>query len=111
MDKKLSTLYNILRKHDKLYYIDSDPIITDYEYDMLKKEYLILKNKCSDIRKSDYKEDIGFITNNNMRQRKHLYPMLSLYNIFTEEDLERWFNRINKLYCLLIFFQSRSATS
>ncbi len=51
MNKKLDTIkiyknkINLLKKHNKLYFNDDKPIISDSEYDNLKKEIIHLEKK------------------------------------------------------------------
>jgi DNA ligase (NAD+) len=89
--KDISTLREVLRFHEYRYYIMSDPLISDYEYDQLYKALDKLE-----------KEDPSLITPNSPTQRiataitrdfataQHLVPMLSLENSYDEEDLVDW---------------------
>ena len=77
-----------LIKHNKLYYDKSKPVISDREYDELKKEvknlelkYNFLKNKNSIINKVGYKPSKSF------EKFEHKTPMLSLSNAFNAADL------------------------
>ena len=90
-----------LIKHNKLYYDKSKPVISDREYDELKKEvknlelkYNFLKNKNSIINKVGYKPSKSF------EKFEHKTPMLSLSNAFNAADLKNFekkiFNYLNR---------------
>ena len=90
-----------LIKHNKLYYDKSSPIISDSEYDNLKKEILELEIKFSYLKnKNSPINNIGFTPSKSFEKYKHKVPMLSLSNAFDEEDLKNFekkiFNFLNK---------------
>jgi len=76
------------QKHNKLYYQDSSPIISDKEFDDLKNEILKLEKKynflISDLSPAI---SIGFKPSKNFLKSKHRVQMLSLSNAFDEDDL------------------------
>tara|TARA_Y100001970_G_scaffold293493_1_gene440688 strand:- start:823 stop:2832 length:2010 start_codon:yes stop_codon:yes gene_type:complete len=82
--KKINEIY----KHNKLYYEKSSPVISDKEYDDLKKEILNLEKKYSYL-KSDFSPSkvVGFKPSKNFIKYKHKEQMLSLSNAFKKEDL------------------------
>ena len=84
-----------LQKHNKLYYNKSKPIISDQEYDSLKKELLDLENQYSFLsaNKSPSKT-VGYQPSKNFTKVKHVVPMLSLGNAFDKKDLENFEKKI-----------------
>jgi DNA ligase (NAD+) len=91
-------LVDELRGHDKRYYEECQPIITDYEYDLLLKDL----EKCEKAHPhwivsysptQKVKEGVsrGFV------QRKHSVPMLSLANTYSEEEVIDFGHRVEKL--------------
>ena len=77
-----------INKHNELYYSKDSPEITDKEYDELKKEILNLENKYPYLENKDSPlKKIGFKPSKIFQKQKHKVPMLSLSNIFDEEDL------------------------
>ena len=90
--KKIQTEYKkkikLITKLNKFYYEKSKPIVSDKEYDKLKKEILTLE-KNNDILKSKNSpsEIVGFKPSKNFKKVPHRVQMLSLSNAFTEEDL------------------------
>ena len=86
---------NLLKKYNKFYYDNSDPIVSDKSYDELKKEILNLEEKYKFL-KSNYSpsETVGFKPSKNFKKINHKVGMLSLANAFTKEDLENFEKRI-----------------
>jgi len=82
--KKISEFKN----HNKLYYENSSPKISDKAFDKLKKEILELEKKYSFL-KSNFSPSqvVGFKPSKNFLKFKHRQQMLSLSNAFKEEDL------------------------
>ena len=79
--------------YNKAYYENSDPKVSDKEYDDLKikilkleKEYNFLKSKFSP------SNIVGFKPSKNFKKSLHKVPMLSLGNAFSEEDLVNFEN-------------------
>ena len=90
--KEIQKIYNIkikkINEYNKLYYNQSNPSISDSDYDKFKKEIILLEKKY-DFLKSDLSpsKTIGFKPSRNFSKFQHRVPMLSLSNAFTEEDL------------------------
>ena len=90
-------LKNLIRKHDYSYYVEDDPTISDLEYDNLFKELLALENKHPEITDPDSpSQRVGIKPVSGFETFNHKKQMLSLSNVFSEEDLEDFFKRIEK---------------
>ena len=77
-----------LDKHNELYYDKSNPIISDNEYDTLKKEIISLEDKYNLKRsKNSPSINVGYKPSRNFEKYKHKVPMLSLSNAFNQQDL------------------------
>ena len=89
--KKISQL----QKYNLAYYDKSAPIVTDSEYDELKKDIIDFEKKY-DFLKSPNSPNliVGFKPSKNFKKIKHKVPMLSLSNAFSEEDLINFEKRI-----------------
>jgi DNA ligase (NAD+) len=97
-ERDLLDLRSVLRFHEYRYYILSDPLISDFEYDQLYKALEQLE-----------KEHPGLITPDSPTQRvataltkdfptaPHLVPMLSLENSYNAEDLVDWDRKAREL--------------
>ena len=91
-DKEINKNYlkkiKLIKKFNELYYNKNSSIISDYEFDILKKEVLELEKKYSFLKnKSSPSLTVGFKPSKNFKKVKHKIPMLSLGNAFNEEDL------------------------
>ena len=87
---------NLLKKHNKLYFNNDSPIISDSEYDSLKKEIVNLEKKNSFLKKLNLnKQIVGSPPSNKFQKVKHLKPMLSLSNAFDKHDMKDFVSKIN----------------
>lgn len=95
--KKITNLRNKLNYHDHLYYVLSRSEISDFEYDMLMKELIELESQNPDLfNKNSPSHRIGDDRNTEFEQRTHKYPMLSLGNTYSLEELFDFDQRVKK---------------
>ncbi len=92
---------NKINKHNKYYYQESSPIISDKKYDELKLEIFELEKKYNFLSSNlSPSKSIGFKPSKNFLKSKHRVPMLSLSNAFNKEDLKNFekkiFNFVNE---------------
>ncbi len=93
--KKISQL----KKHNKLYFNEDNPAITDEEFDNLKKEIIDLENRNGFLKKfSLSKKIIGAPPSNKFKKIKHLKPMLSLSNAFDKSDMKDFLSKIKNFF-------------
>src|SRR5690554_144405 len=86
--KKIKTLTEELRQHNYAYYVEDNPVISDYEFDMKLKELQELEKEFpqfADVN-SPTKRVGGEVTK-KFETVKHKYPMLSLSNSYSREEL------------------------
>jgi DNA ligase (NAD+) len=97
-DKKIRLLREEVRKHDRLYYDEAAPIITDREYDRLYKELVDLETQFPDLVTSDSPtQRVGGKALEAFAQIQHLTPMLSLDNTYSEQEVANFYKRITRL--------------
>jgi len=85
-----------INEHNKLYYEKSSPIISDTDYDNLKKEIIELEKKYIFLKsKSSPSLLIGAKPAKNFLKSKHRTKMLSLSNAFSREDLKNFQKKIS----------------
>ena len=78
----------LIQKHNKCYYDQNKPTISDSEFDILKNEILSLEKKHSFLKNEKSPSiSVGYAPSKTFRKVKHKVPMLSLANAFNEEDL------------------------
>ena len=86
---------DLLKKHNKFYFSDDKPKITDAEYDTLKKEILNLEKDNSFLLELNLNRSVGASPSNKFKKIKHLKPMLSLSNAFDKNDMVEFSSKIN----------------
>ncbi len=98
IQQKITQLSKELEEHNYRYYILSNPIVSDYQFDMMLKELQDLEEKHPEFASpnSPTKRVGGAITK-EFNTVKHRYPMLSLSNSYSKEELIDFENRISKL--------------
>ena len=82
-DKRMTRLSSQLLKAEKAYYQKDDPIMSDADYDRMKREYMDLEKQLGHV-----SSRIGAPPMSNSVTGTHAVPMLSLKNAFTEEDVQ-----------------------
>ncbi len=98
-DKILIEEYNkkikLILRHNKLYYEKDSPIISDAEYDKLKKSIIELENKNPHLaKKGSIQNIIGAPPSNKFKKVKHKKMMLSLTNAFSQDDMDDFLKKI-----------------
>tara|TARA_Y100000591_G_scaffold332557_1_gene370349 strand:- start:2098 stop:4119 length:2022 start_codon:yes stop_codon:yes gene_type:complete len=92
---------NKITRHNELYYSKDKPIISDKEYDDLKKSILDLEKKYTFLtHKNSPSKNIGFKPSKNFQKKTHRVPMLSLSNVFDNEDLINFEKKIKNYLSL-----------
>jgi DNA ligase (NAD+) len=96
--QRISELREQLHKHNHNYYILSQPTISDFEFDMLMNELMTLEKKFPEYAdENSPSQRVGSDINLEFKQVAHEYPMLSLGNTYSEEDVRDFETRILKL--------------
>ena len=86
-----------LEKHNHLYYVLSQPVISDYDYDMMLKELESLEREYPEFANANSPtQRVGSDINVEFMQVAHKYPMLSLGNTYNEEELADFDERVSK---------------
>src|SRR4051794_10720057 len=97
-EKNIVQLREEIRRHDRLYYQDAAPIITDREYDRLYKELVDLETQFPDLLTADSPTQcVGGKPLQAFAQIQHRAPMLSLDNTYSEEEVVNFYKRIMRL--------------
>lgn len=95
--KRISELSDQINYHNHRYYILSDPEISDYDFDMLLEELIRLETLYPDLadENSPSKRVGGGITK-EFKTVVHRFPMLSLSNCYSREELKEFDERVVK---------------
>jgi len=95
---KIEILREELHHHNYQYYILNNPEISDFEYDKKMKELLTLEAAHPEhFDPASPSMRIGSDLNSEFKQVKHLYPMLSLSNTYSEGEIIDFCKRVEKL--------------
>ena len=78
----------LIQKYNQNYFDKNTPIVSDGEYDDLKKEIILLENKHKFLQSNNSpSKSVGHKPSKNFKKANHKVPMLSLANAFSEKDL------------------------
>jgi len=95
--EKIEDLRKKLEDHNHRYYVLNQPVISDFEYDIMLNELDTLEKKFPEfLTDSSPTRRIGSDITREFVQYEHKYPMLSLGNTYSEEDLREFDARIRK---------------
>ncbi len=87
--------YLSLKKNNELYFSKDSPVISDSDYDILKKEVLNLLKDFPFLKKIfKISSLIGAPPSDKFKKKKHLKPMLSLSNAFNKSDMGDFIKKI-----------------
>ncbi|MAZ96766.1 MAG: DNA ligase (NAD(+)) LigA [Flavobacteriales bacterium] len=95
--ERIEKLRGELHAHNHRYYVQDSPVISDYEFDMLLKELEELESKHPEyINPNSPSSRVGGSITKNFTSIKHTYPMLSLSNTYSLEEIQEWILRVEK---------------
>jgi len=87
-----------LNEHNFLYYVLAQPLISDYDFDMKMKQLEQLEKQYPDLAFSDSPtQRVGGAITKEFKQVRHEYPMLSLGNTYSEQEIIDFVTRVKKL--------------
>ncbi len=95
--KRISELSRQLEEHNYRYYVLADPRISDYDYDMMMEELTGLEEQFPDLRSEHSpSQRVGGQISKKFPVVVHRYPMLSLGNTYSREELLAFDARVSK---------------
>jgi DNA ligase (NAD+) len=96
--QQIQKLRESLHEHNYRYYVLSQPTISDAEYDRLMQELIELEKEHPELYDPDSPtQRVGSDIDNAFDQVVHPYPMLSLSNTYTREEITDFTDRVQKL--------------
>jgi DNA ligase (NAD+) len=96
--QKIQKLRTSIKYHEKKYYVDSDPQISDYEFDTLVKELEKLEKQFPElITPESPTQRVGEQPVTGFESVEHRTPMLSLDNCYSIEELREFEERIKRI--------------
>lgn len=95
--QRIEELQKVIAYHNKRYYDDDDPEISDFEYDMLNNELKNLEKQFPDLITEDSNtQKVGGHVKEGFKQVTHEVPLQSLQDVFSIEELEEFDKRVRK---------------
>lgn len=96
--QRVQDLRQQIRTHDRLYYVEAQPQITDLQYDRLLAELKRLETEHPELATPDSPtRRVGDAPVPHLEQVPHRLPMLSIDNTYSLEELKAYFDRAAKL--------------
>jgi DNA ligase (NAD+) len=92
-----------IKKHDEAYYQKDAPLVSDAEYDAMRRRYEAIETKFPDLRTLDsLSRKVGAAPARGFAKIRHAVPMLSLENAFSDEDVTDFIGRIRRFLNLKV---------
>lgn len=95
--KKIDELKDAIRRHDRLYYIQNTPEISDGEYDRIYRKLKDLESEYPELVTPDSPtQRVGGAPSKGFSTVKHIAPMLSMDNTYSAEEIRDFDKRVRK---------------
>ena len=95
--QRILQLRRELHEHNHRYYVLNQPTISDYDFDQLMHELQQLEARHPELADDNSPtQRVGSDISAEFRQVKHRYPMLSLANTYSEQDVRSWYDSVSK---------------
>lgn len=95
--ERILELRNQLHEHNHRYYVLNAPVISDYEFDMLLKELQRLEAEHPEMYDATSPTlRVGSDITKEFKQVTHKYPMLSLGNTYSKNEVAEFYERVRK---------------
>ena len=96
IEKEIKNLRDEINKHNYNYYVMDNPSISDFEYDTLFSRLKELEAKYPEFVAPDSPtQRVGGISS-GFEEYKHKYRLYSLDNTYNDDELRKWYERIQK---------------
>ncbi|MFL2686203.1 MAG: NAD-dependent DNA ligase LigA [Thermodesulfobacteriota bacterium] len=96
-EQRLKELIDKINYHNKRYYLDDKPEISDNEFDLLLKELVSIEEQFPTLKtNTSPSQKVGGFVSTNFRKHKHINKMYSLDNVNNYEELLDFINRVKK---------------
>lgn len=95
---RVEELTKLIDKYNYEYYMNDTSLVSDYEFDALLRELIDLEKQYPELKKATSPTlRVGGEVNKTFRQVEHRFPMLSLGNTYSIEEIEEFESRTRKL--------------
>ena len=94
IEKEIERVRREIARHEKLYYADNAPEISDYDFDQLMRRLAELEEQHPELRTPDSPTlRVGGVATGSFPVVVHDPPMLSIDNAYSFEELRDWYHR------------------
>jgi DNA ligase (NAD+) len=95
--KQIQTLTDKINYHNNLYYQQNKSEISDFEFDQLLQQLINLESKFPELKQPNSPtQRVGGTITKEFENVAHQYPMMSLGNTYSEEELKDFDERVSK---------------
>ena len=97
--RRIDELVKLLKNANEEYYLLDNPSLTDQEYDRYMQELISLEDRYPEYQREDSPTvNVGTKVQDKFSKVTHKIPMLSLGNVFNEDEVRMFDERIRKEY-------------
>ena len=97
VQQRIEELRREINGHNHKYYVENSPSISDYDFDMLLKELEHLEAEHPEFDDPlSPTHRVGSDLSKGFDQTPHIYPMLSLSNTYSIDDVDAWATRVRE---------------
>jgi DNA ligase (NAD+) len=87
----------VIREHNRLYYQDEAPIISDTEYDILFHALARLEADHDMLDEASPTAKLAILASGQFQKVRHIYPMISLDNTYSTDEVREWNERMLRI--------------
>ena len=96
-EQRIKELRQRLNYYNYRYYIETDPVVSDFEFDTMLRELQDLEAAHPELADPNSPTArVGSDVTNEFRSVEHAFPMLSLSNTYSLDELHEWIDRVEK---------------
>ena len=96
-EQRISELRSELHEHNHRYYVLNQPTVSDQEFDLMMHELEDLEARHPELYDPNSPtQRVGSDIQPEFRQVAHRYPMLSLANTYSEQDVRDWYESVSR---------------
>lgn len=97
-ESRILELRKLLDEYNHMYYVQNRPVVSDFEFDRLMRELQDLEARHPELADPNSPtQHVGSDLEKGFRQAVHQYPMLSLDNTYSQEEVQDFFHRVEGL--------------
>lgn len=96
-EQKINELRHELNSHNYKYYVENAPVISDFEFDQKLRELIELEELYPHLKDENSPSmRVGSDLTNSFRTVEHRFPMLSLSNTYSSQELGEWLDKVKQ---------------